>query len=88
MQPWAGHQAEGKAHGGRQEHAASEDVYWSLGSARIRPGAPSHGPAADRPGHGEAISFYPVIDNVIKKINFTIIQFAHLLGYDFDRFVS
>lgn len=42
----------------------------------------------DRPGHSKSISFYPIIDNVIKKINFTIIHFAHLWGYYFDSFVS
>lgn len=40
------------------------------------------------PGHRESVSFHPVIDNVIKKINFTIIHFAHLLGYYFDSLVS
>lgn len=40
------------------------------------------------PGHRESVSFHPVIDNVIKKINFTIIHFAHLLGYYFGSLVS
>lgn len=63
-----GQEPEEKAHGSEAEHKRFPRTFiraWAQREYDQKPSFTAWQP--DRPGHSKSISFYPIIDNVIKK---------------------